>query len=715
MRKTTLKSLRTILLSCCTIGSLTTLKAQDLEWVKQVGGPNFDDSRGIATDAAGNVYTIGRFKQTADFDPGPGVFNLTATGSYYNTYVVKLDAAGTFIWAKHFEGAGTEPKAVAVDSIGNVFITGFKGPTGGATDFDPGPGVTNLTVTGAISNTDVFIVKLDSSGNLTWARQLGGTSTDQSSSIAVDNMGNVYTTGYFRGTSDFNPGAAVNSITAGNTSGDVFISKLDAAGNYLWAKNIGGTGSASCSATVIKSDNYGNIYLSGSFGGTIDFDPGAGVQTLATVMGEFAYLSNMFICKLNADGNYIWAKNAGSSTSPTGSSCMMALDNYGSIYLAGGFSDTVDFDPGTGVVTRVSTLTGVGDLDIFLSKLDTAGNFIWVKQMGGIGSESGRPLTDRYGNIFIIGRFVSTVDFDPSATGVFDMNSSGLTGAIFISKLDSAGNFQWAVNVDANGNSMGINGFGVALNLQDNAIHITGDFTNTIDFDPGINVTNLTASTGSGDAFIFKLKNCSPLSSTLNIAACESYTWNDSTYTESGAFSKNFLSVTGCDSTAFLELTINQRPDAGVSQTGNLLSANTSGGSYQWIDCANNNANIAGATSQTYSATASGSYAVIITRNGCSDTSICYTVGPLSIRDINTDYFFKAYPNPVHDGLTVTTTKILKNGSLRLVNILGQTLIEQTMLNGSRFHLDLNKAAKGTYILEIIEDVKISRIKIIKE
>src|SRR5262249_36288313 len=157
----------------------------------------------IAVDASGNVYTTGYFTGTADFDPDAGVFNLTAAGSF-DIFVSKLSASGNFVWAKVMGGGSDDlGQSISVDASGNVCTTGYFT---GTADFDPGAGVFNLTAAGYY---DIFVSKLDASGNFAWAKAIGGTGGDEGYSIAIDSSGNVYTTGAFGGTVDFDPNAGV--------------------------------------------------------------------------------------------------------------------------------------------------------------------------------------------------------------------------------------------------------------------------------------------------------------------------------------------------------------------------------------------------------------------------------------------------------------------------------------------------------------------------
>ncbi|HJP25320.1 MAG TPA: SBBP repeat-containing protein, partial [Acidimicrobiales bacterium] len=261
-----------------------------------------DEVYSVAVDSSGNVYTTGYFNGTVDFDPGPGTANLTAKNiSHSDAFVSKLDSSGNYVWAKSFGGIGKDyGYSVAVDSSGNVYITGrFEGHANEnhIVDLDPGSGTTNVTHNG---NGDVFVSKLDSSGDLVWAKSFGGSGTDYGHSVAVDSSGNVYTTGYFNDTVDFDPGAGTTNLTS-NGSSDVFVSKLDSSGNYVWAKNLGGTGLDYGYSVAV--DSSGNVYTTGGFRGTVDFDPGSGTANLTAVGTE------AFVSKLDSSGNYVWAKS----------------------------------------------------------------------------------------------------------------------------------------------------------------------------------------------------------------------------------------------------------------------------------------------------------------------------------------------------------------------------------------------------------------------
>ncbi len=394
--------------------------AQAQGWAKSMGGTSVDEGLSIAVDGSGNVYTTGYFGGTVDFDPGPGVANLTSAG-IEDIFVSKFDASGNYVWAKRMGGTGFDAgSSIAVDGSGNVYTTGsFEGTA----DFDPGPGVANLT---SGRGGDIFVSKLDASGNYVWAKSIMGASLVRS--IAVDGSGNVYTTGFFFNTADFDPGPGVANLSSASAGGyDIFVSKLDASGNYVWAKRMGGMGGmggiGDDEGRSIAVDGSGNVYTTGYFRGTADFDPGPGEANLTS-----AGFNDIFVSKLDASGNYVWAKRMGGTSEDEGYS--IAVDGSGNVYTTGYFFGTADFDPGPGV----ANLTSAGSTNIFVSKLDASGNYVWAKRMGGTSFDRGYSIAvDGSGNVYTTGIFLGMVDFDPGP-GEANLTSAG--GAdIFVSKL----------------------------------------------------------------------------------------------------------------------------------------------------------------------------------------------------------------------------------------------------------------------------------------
>jgi hypothetical protein len=460
----------------------------DFLWAKAMGGRDYEHGSDMAVDAAGNVYITGYFSGTVDFDPGLGTLSLSsASAGSTDIFVLKLDTLGNFLWARAMGGKGDDwGSDIAVDSAGNVHTTGFFK---GAADFDPGPGTCPLTSAGG---DDVFVSKLDRAGNFVWAKAMGGEGNDYGRGIAVDGAGNVHTTGEFLETADFDPGSANYPLTTAGSSRVGFVSKLDSAGNFLWAGAMGGTDSAESNDIAI--DSAGNVHTTGYFYGTVDFNPGPDAFDL-TSQGR----TDAFVLKLDNAGNFLWAKALGGTDDSLGEG--IAVDGAGNVHSTGCFGGTVDCDPGAGSHTLSSASRYT---DIFVSKLDSAGNFLWAKRMGGTGSDWGlRIAVDGAQRVFTTGYFSGSADFDPGP-GTFALSSAGKSD-IFASKLDGAGNF---VTVKAMGGTGDDWGNGIAVD-SGGSIYTTGLFNGTADFDPGTNAYPL-VSAGGDDIFVSKLSGPPP-------------------------------------------------------------------------------------------------------------------------------------------------------------------------------------------------------------
>jgi hypothetical protein len=392
-------------------------------WAKAISGPSLNDAGyAITTDASGNVYVTGAFFGIVDFDPGAGVTNLNS-GDKNNPgiFILKLNASGDFVWAKRI-AAGMNSfnyaNSIDVDAAGNIFTTGsFVGTA----DFDPGDGTFNLTAAkGGDQDGDIFISKLNASGNFVWAKSMGSTFNDCGKSIKIDKFGNSYITGYFTETVDFDPSNGISNLTSSGSE-DIFICKLNANGDFIWAKNMGGAfGDNGISIAV---DETGNVYTTGAFSLIADFNPGANTYNLTAVGG-----TDIFVSKLNGNGDFVWAKSMGGASYDMGG--CIALDGFNNVYTTGTFYEISDFDPGSGV----ANMTSFGGLDAFISKLDADGNFVWAKKLGGASDDVGFAIAVAPSSaVYTTGWFKETADFDPGDRE-YNLTSKGGVD-IFINKL----------------------------------------------------------------------------------------------------------------------------------------------------------------------------------------------------------------------------------------------------------------------------------------
>ncbi|MFZ1689383.1 MAG: T9SS type A sorting domain-containing protein [Flavobacteriales bacterium] len=467
--------------------------AQDLvpEWGGPIGGGGGESGTGIVLDNTGHVYTTGGFNGTMDVDPGPGVTNLTSAGGT-DIYVTKFDTSGTLIWARAMGGTGTDGSlALAVDASGNVYTTGgFCGTA----DFDPGAGISTMTAA-TTDQYDIFISKLDSNGDFVWAKGIiGGTWWDNAYGIAIDPSSNVVVTGRFYyqgGPRDFDPGPGTFFLTAGHE--DIFVLKLDTDGEFIWARDFG-TGPDESRGYSIALDAAGNIFTTGYFRGTVDFDPDTSTFNMTSV-GTW----NVFYNKMDPDGNLVWVKSLPISTTTYhvdgGYGKKISIDQDGNMLTTGRYSGTIDFDPGVGV----TQLTSTGLYDIYVSKYTTNGELVWAKSLGGAEHDEGYGIAAHAdGSVLAVGTFQQTADFDPGANAL-DLVSVG-DDDMFILNLDGNGDLLSAA-------SMGGTDIDRAYALASSstgAIYLNGWFAGATDLDPGSGALNAIAG-GSSDAFLIKL------------------------------------------------------------------------------------------------------------------------------------------------------------------------------------------------------------------
>lgn len=455
--------------------------AQNFVWAKQIGGVGPDYSTSICTDPSGNVYTAGTFSGTADFDPGAASYPLTATAGGYDMYIVKLNSAGVFQWVIQIGNASTEYlNGIATDPSGNIYATGSFS---GTVDFNPSGTITNLTSAG---NLDIFVLKLTTNGIYSWAKRMGGTLADEGSAIAVDNSGSAYTTGYYNGTANFNP---AGTYTISNFGGkDIFVSCLNSSGTFLWAQAMSGSTDEEGLGLSLSG---GYLYVTGYFTGSTDFDRQTSVGYLTSFGGE-----DIFVSRRSTSTGGGQAIQLGGTNTDRG--LAIANDPSGNVLVTGYFRGLADFDPDAGVVNLSSVSSGY---DAFTCKLDNTVNmyYIWANKIGSASYDAAVAIkTDALGDVYTTGTFGGGMDFDPGA-GTYSL-TPGNSDA-YVTKLNSAGNFVWAKSWgSATG---GDEGKGIALDANGN-IYTTGRFTYTCDFDPSAATYSLTTA-GSDEVYVHKL------------------------------------------------------------------------------------------------------------------------------------------------------------------------------------------------------------------
>ena len=302
-------------------------------WATQAGGTYYDRGLEITIDDAGNSYVTGYFEGTATF----GSDSLTSSG-YSDIFVAKMDDRGNWLWATQAGGNDDDNgNGIAVDYAGNSYVTGYFEGTATFGSF-------SITSNGP---RDIFVAKMDDSGNWLWAIQAGGSNRDEGNAIAIDDAGNIYVTGYFRSTATFGS----YSLTS-NGFRDIFITKIDAHGNWQWASQAGGSGLDE--GIAISIDDAGKSYVTGRFRNTATFGS-------YTITGSGP--RNIFVAKMDYSGNWLWTTQAGGTGWDEGTG--ISIDDAGNSYVTGWFTDTATF----GSYTLTNTNSGYED--IFVAKLNS--------------------------------------------------------------------------------------------------------------------------------------------------------------------------------------------------------------------------------------------------------------------------------------------------------------------------------------------------------
>lgn len=656
-----------------------------LDWVNQYAGAGANTSCGdvyksktMALDAEGNIYNTGNVNGEADFDPGPGVQNLSSIVNKQNRFLTKSDKDGKLIWAKQFGNAAsfTNVNAIDLDSSGNIYLAGYFRDT---FDFDPGPNTVNGIAPAASS--EIFVIKLDNAGNFIWGKQIGGTSSDYIYGMVVDDAGNIFATGAFSGTVDFDPDATSTFLTGGGA----FVLKWNTNGEYVWAKNW-----ASSYGYAIDLDGYGNIYTTGYYSGVRrDFNPSTNAADtfMLSALGSF----DIFVSKLDPNGNFLWAKSFGGTKQDQGFS--IEVDFEGNSYTTGIFGDTADFDPGSGVYKMVSryAINAKGDTvvtqEVYVSKLDPSGNFVWANQLHGTGSNWGYSVALGKGQaegVYATGVYRATAYiYQGNDTTTFSPPTG--TSGTYLFKLNPAtGNFEWSRQLGA------ISSGTVVVDTIGN-VYAAGWFNSvTTIFDTNHDSISVNR-VGTLDGFIIKYKWCG-LSDTVTETACMSYEYLGETYVESGSYT--VLNPEGCDesSVIVLNLTIFQL-DPVISVDEFRLGTTQDYSTYQWLL---NDLPIAGATQKDYLVTGNGKYRVVVTNeNGCIDTSDAYTVTNYT-NIVGTDavQYINVYPNPARDILYINSPVPVQVSVSSMEGKLVKDVKETRQVT-------VNDLAEGIYLLHI--------------
>jgi hypothetical protein len=375
----------------------------EFEWVSGVPKNGYATAVAVQHDF---VFVAGWFRGRPDFDPGHGIVRLTSAGQN-DGYLLKLRAEdGSFVWAKRFGGRSYDFVWTMAASADGLFIGGtFEG----SADFDPGPGE---VVRHPSDGRNGYILRLSERlGQFEFVWQTNGDGAAHPVDVAIDGDGNVLAVGQFYGQDVvFGPGAEpVSSV-----DGDGFLVSLSPGGDFQWMRRIGGY-----PETVTAAPN-GEIFVAGSFQGSVDFDPGPG-EIQRTDRGD----GDIFVTAYTESGALKFVRTVGSVERD--GALAIALDAASRLVVTGAFSRRVDFQPGPNEVV----LTSAGGRDAFVWVLTPLGKFVAAHRLGGSGWQEGYAVATAGEDIIVTGTLHGRADFDPGRGRLF-VESAGYSDAFLV-------------------------------------------------------------------------------------------------------------------------------------------------------------------------------------------------------------------------------------------------------------------------------------------
>lgn len=728
-------------------------QAPTFAWAKRWGWIPFGQIDGVfaydmVVDDDNNSYVISKGNTLVNFNPLDNPQILGPTSSVLA--ISKFSSDGTLVWVKFVKkvnisgnsSAGVLPYKLAIKN-NQLYITGKYF---GTVNFDP-----NNSFELSASES-CFLLNLNTDGVFNWVTSFSSVIVND---IEIDNSNNVIMAGGFLNSMSISSSISVSSVGGK----DAFVAKWNSNGTPSWLKGFGHADLNPVDtdeALGLDCSITDEIYVVGGYYGTVDFDPGNGVLNYSS-QGE----EDIFVQKYATNGDLIWAKSVGGSTTDRSNS--ICVDTQGNIVFTGITTGTVDFDPSNSVN---NSLTPIGNA--YVCKWSENADFQWVKAIISTNSNPkgyfiANDLQNNYYIAGIGGGTGTSADYNPSNAQEFILTSPGAYST-FILKLNEQGLFNWAGMLMLQSSFNNFASWPASIFASSTGIYLSGAFQGTMDFNTDPNVTNnLSSSTNSSSypdysAFVLKLNQCLSTSNTITTSSCLSYTAPDGqVFTQSGQYTSTLTNAAGCDSVITINLTIHQpsassitesackeytAPDgqvytqsgtytsviptasgcdstitialtinsivAGIAQNGIELSSTTNNAQYQWIRCENNQA-IVGATGQLYTASSNGQYAVVVSQNNCSDTSACVTVSTVGLDEFNLENVI-LYPNPTRGLIHVSTDKSSIE-FLTVTNILGEVLICAKQTNV----LDLSHLATGLYTLTLVVDEQKKVLRFIKD
>lgn len=651
------------------------------QWIMPITGQSFDEGFDMGIAPNGDLHMVGDFSDSLHVDSN----RISGIGNY-DGFSLRLSAKGKVLDYDAYGGVvEDEVRSLAVDNKGNYYITGaFEdiALVGG----EQIESIEPFTI-------DMFLAKFDKTGILQWVKVYGSPDFDEAApNVGVDSLGNVYLAGGFGKTATF--GTKTLTSTGDN---DMFVAKISALGEVIWAKRAGSTKS-DVATDVAVSPNGDRVYVVGTFSGSVNF---GGLTSLESYSGE----QDMVVWTLSADGAFQWTSRIGYQGKDNTIRCF--ADETGRLLVTGGMMQTTTFGEGQSLVAN-----GEFQPDIFVARYTKSGTIDLLKRYGGTFKDVAHGIvSNSRGAIYITGEFDSTTTIGTTVL----MSHGGMD--MFMARLWPNGDGEWAVGV---GGAFDDIGRAVAVST-DGVPYVCGSFDTEAWFGG-----RLIKGERFTDAFVGALE-CGPNTEltphVTEVSMCAgsdtliyapngytAYQWfvdgKDVTVPQKGRINLNILTEGvhqvavrivddyGCVGISDT-ITVTVRPglpEPIITKVGNVLSCSVADVSYQWYYEGNP---IQGGINQTQELVGQGLYKVLVyDTSGCSRFSANYIEGTTGVAGDEASQTMAVWPNPFTDVLQLYG---VAGSSITISDMLGNQIVTMAAKDNVE-HLPLHVAA-GTYVL----------------
>lgn len=671
----------------------------------------------LSCDNSNNVIVSGAFSYGAHFSNTPGSDTISAAGTK-NSFVAKYDSNLNFAWYNAFPNArpvsyGFSFGEQTVKPNGNP-VVGFT--IGGTINLSNG-----FTHT-VLGNYDILLLEFAPNGTILNNHILSSNgNVDYIAAMTSDANNNLIIVGKNESTMDLD----VTTGTSLALSNMDFVVKYDNAFNLVWSK-VGQMGNTKFLGAATTSTN--EIILAGVLRGTFDFDFNTNPPYTYQISSNGGTNYDVFISKYDANGSVVYAKNFGTNAN-TSQFEKLVVNSMNDVFVSGKQSDATDMNFGS-AINNISANSNPYNFSVkyapCVSNVTTVTASICQGSSYLLPSGTTVTAAGTYNSTFqTVNGCDSIITTTISVTPTFSVNQNASVcqgtnytlpnGTVVSTSGTYTSNLQTINGCDSIITTTLL--VTPTFNINESASICQGtNYTlpnGTVVNTTGTYTSNLQTLNGCDSIITTELSVMPTFNNTESITICDGTSHvlpNGNTVSSSGTYVSALQTINGCDSIITTTLTINT-VDVVINQSSNILTANTATASYQWIDCTNGNALVSGENGQSFTATTNGNYAVIITENGCTDTSTCFSVTVTSAFEYLSVANVILYPNPAKEIVYITSVEPIE--SLTINDIAGRVVFQKLNISTNELSIHSDSFKAGIYFVTVQQGKRSEIIKMI--